>query len=84
MEGVGLPEKAKTNQKNLEKWTINDKNASNMKMEASDGRAKELGSTIGGRRASWEKPVAGGSLTRLHAPPMCQRVGVSCRRRTCA
>ena len=33
-------------------------------MEASDGRTKELGITVGRRRARWEKPMVGGSLTR--------------------
>ena len=71
MEGVGLPEKAKTYKKSPEKSTVGDKNGQNMKMEASDGRARELQSSIGGRRAKWENPMARESLTRPYAPPTC-------------
>ena len=62
MEGVGLPEKAKTNQKSLEKSTAGDKNGQNTKMEASDGRSRELRSFVDGRRGRWENLVVGGSL----------------------
>ena len=63
MEGVGLSEKAKTNKKNPGKWIAEDNNGQSMKMEVSGGRTRELGSTVSGRRARWEKPVARGSLT---------------------
>ena len=64
MEGVGLLEKGKTNQKSPEKRTAGDKKGQNTKMEASDGRTRELRSFVGGRQPKWEKPMAGGSLTR--------------------
>ena len=80
MEGVGLPEKAKTNQKSSEKRTVGDKNGQNTKMEASDGRSKELRSSVEGRQTKWENPVARGSLMRPHAPPKCRHLGDSYRR----
>ena len=82
MEGVRLPEKAKTNQKSLEKRTTRDKNGQNTKIEASDGRTRELQSFVGKRRARWEKSVAGGSLKHLHAPLTRRCKGDSYRRRT--
>ena len=64
MEGVGLLEKAKADQKG----TAGDKNGQNTKMEASDGSSRELRSYVDKRRARWENPVAGGSLMRPHEP----------------
>ena len=78
MEGVGLPEKAKTDQKSPKKRTIGDKNGQNTKMEASDGRTRELRSSVSGRRARWENLVIEESLT---CHPTCQRVGDNYRRR---
>ena len=68
MEGVGLPRKAKIDQKSPEKRTAIDKNGQNTKMEASDGRTRELRNCVGGRRPNWGKTVAGGSLLRPHEP----------------
>ena len=42
MEGVGLPKKAKIDQKSPEKNTVGDKKGQNTKMEASDGKSREL------------------------------------------
>ena len=64
MEGVRLSEKAKTDRKSPEKRTIGDKNGQNTKMEASDGRTKELRSSVIGRQARRENPVARGPFTR--------------------
>ena len=58
-----MSEKAKANQISPEKRTVKDKNGQNMKMEALDGRTRELRSSVGGRRARWKKPVVRGSLT---------------------
>ena len=82
MEGVGLPEKAKIDQKSPKKSTVEDKNGQNMKMEASDGRPRELRSSIDWRRARWENLMVGESLTCPHAPLMRRRVRGSCRRKT--
>ena len=82
MEGIGLPEKAKIDKKSLEKRTAGDKNRQNTKMEASDGRTRELRSSVGGRRPKWEKPVAGGSLTCPHAPPTRLRMVAVAERET--
>ena len=46
MEVVGLPKKAKTDQKSLEKRTAIDKNGQNTKMEASYGRTREVRSSV--------------------------------------
>ena len=67
MEGVGLSEKAETDHKSLEKSTSGDKKGQNTKMDASGGRSRELRSSVSRRRARWENPVAGGSLTRSHS-----------------
>ena len=40
--GVRLSKKAKTNKKSTKKRTVGDKNGQNTKMEASNGRTKEL------------------------------------------
>ena len=49
MECVGLPENTKIDQKSPEKRIAGDKNGQNTKMEASDGRTRELRSFVGGR-----------------------------------
>ena len=49
MEGVGLSENTKTDQKSPEKRIVGDKNGQNTKMEASDGRTRKLRSFVGGR-----------------------------------
>ena len=58
MEGVGLSKKAKTDHKSQEKSTTGEKNGQNTKMEALDGRTRELQSSVDGRRARWENLVA--------------------------
>ena len=63
MEGAGLPEKAKTDQKSSEKRIAGDENGKNTKMEALDGRTRELRSSVGKRRARLENSVVGGTLT---------------------
>ena len=84
MEGVGLSEKAKTDQKSPKKRTVGDKKGQNTKMEASDGRTRELRSSVDRRQPEWEKSMAGGSLTCPHAPPGCRRVVAAAERETCA
>ena len=49
MEGVGLSEKAKTDQKSPVKRIVRDENGKNTNMEASDGRSRELRSFVGER-----------------------------------
>ena len=73
MEGARLPRKAKTDQKSPKKSTVGDKNGQNTKMEASNGRSKELRSFVEGRRAKRENPMAGWSLTRQHVRDNCRR-----------
>ena len=63
MEGAGLPKKAKIDKKSSEKRIAGDKNGQNTKMEASDGRTRELRSSVGDRRARLENSVVGGTLT---------------------
>ena len=53
MEDVGLSERAETNQNSPEKTTAGETTGQNTKLEASDGRYKELRSSVGGRRAKW-------------------------------
>ena len=53
MEDVGLSEIAETNQNGLEKTTTRERTGQNTKLEASDGRYKELRSSVEGRRARW-------------------------------
>ena len=68
MEGAGLPEKAKTDQKSPEKSIVEDKNWQNTNMLASNGRSRELRSSVGGKRAKWENPMARGTTAgEIHA-----------------
>ena len=53
MEDVGLLEKAETNQNSPEKTTVEERTGQNTKLEMSDGRYRELRTSISGRRARW-------------------------------
>ena len=53
MEDVGLPERAETNQNNPEKTIAGERIGQNTKLEASDGRYRELRSFVSGTRAKW-------------------------------
>ena len=48
MEDVGLSERAETNQNNPEKTTTGERTGQNTKLEASDGRYRELRSFVAG------------------------------------
>ena len=53
MEDVGLSKRAETNQNSTKKTIAGERTRQNTKLEASDGRYRELQSSVDGRRAKW-------------------------------